>query len=79
MGGYFAKMDIGFNQTNSVLSRTKSNTKTTLQNSCFGAINFVNIANNHFTNRIPSRVLLQTATNQWQQHCKVNILVELYN
>ena len=35
------------------------------------------LQNNLFTKQIPSHVLLQTGTNQWQQHCKENVVVEL--
>ena len=35
------------------------------------------LQNNLFTKQIPSHVLLQTGTNQWQQHCKESVLVEL--
>ena len=33
--------------------------------------------NNLFTKGVPSHVLRQTGTNQWQQHYKENVLVEL--
>ena len=36
------------------------------------------IQNNHYTKQIPSHVLLQTGTNQWQQHCEESALVELF-
>ena len=44
---------------------------------CFGTMNFVKIANSLSTKQIPLHVLLQTGTNQWQQHCKENVLAEL--
>ena len=37
-----------------------------------------NLQNNLFTKQIPSHVLLQTGTNQWQQHCNKNVLVEIF-
>ena len=40
--------------------------------------NGTNNNNNLFTKQIPSHVLLQTGTNQWQQHDKENALVELF-
>ena len=36
------------------------------------------IQNNIFTKQIHSHVLLQTWTNQWQQHYKENVLVEFF-
>ena len=39
---------------------------------------FVKTTNNLFTKQIPSHVLLQTGTNQWQQQCKENVLVESF-
>ena len=48
------------------------------ERNCPGTINFVKITKQLFTKRIPSHVLLQTGTNQWQQHRKENALVELF-
>ena len=46
-------------------------TKNTLQKNCFGRINLVKkLQINHFTKQISSHALLQTGTNQWQQHYK---------
>ena len=36
------------------------------------------LQNNHFTKQIPSHILLQTVINEWKQHCKENVLVELF-
>ena len=45
---------------------------------CSGKIYFMyKLQNSLFTKQIPSHVLLQTGTNQWQQHYKENVLVEL--
>ena len=44
---------------------------------CFGTINSVETTNSLFTKQIPSHVLLQIGTNQWQQHYTENALVEL--
>ena len=37
---------------------------------------FCKIANSRIIKQIRSHVLLQTGTNQWQQHCKENVLVD---
>ena len=39
---------------------------------------FKKLQNHLFTKQIPSHVILQTGTNQWQQHYKENVLVELF-
>ena len=58
-------------------SRTKVLQIILFKNNCFGTINLVKSQNNLFTKQNPSHVLLQTGTNQWQQYCKDNFLVDL--
>ena len=52
-------------------SQPKVLQKMLFQKNCFGTINSVKI-------QIPSHVLLQTGTNQWQQHYKEHAQVEVF-
>ena len=56
----------------------KNGTKNTFQKNVLARLILYKLQNNLFTKQIPSHVLLQTGTNQWQQHYKENALVELF-
>ena len=55
-------------------------TKTSLQTNLFGAITVVQTTKKQLIYKANSfaHVLLQAGTNQWQQHCKKDVLVELF-
>ena len=45
------------------------------QKNCFSTVNLVKITKQSLPKHVPSHVLLQTGTKQWQQHRKENVLV----